>query len=66
MIDGLDIAIERGKELREAWLFNYVPFESSEQLTFSLDVLLGRLQKDRKELKEAKFRAQTALWDAMK
>ena len=50
MIDGINIALERAKELREKFCFNYEPFESSEPLTFSLDTLIELLRSDKKEL----------------
>lgn len=54
MMDGLDIAMERAREYKEKFIFNYEPFESSEPLTFSLDVLIGVLRKDKAELKTAR------------
>ena len=51
MIDGLDISLERIKELTERIIFNHYPFESSEEMTFSLETLRTILQKDRGELK---------------
>ncbi len=51
MMDGLDIAIARATEYKEKFIFNYEPFESSEPLTFALDVLIGILRKDKAELK---------------
>ena len=53
MIDGINIALERAKELREKFFFNYEPFESSEPLTFGLDTLIGLLRKDKGELSDA-------------
>ena len=53
MIDGINIALERAKELREKFFFNYEPFESSEPLTFSLDTLIELLRKDKGELSDA-------------
>ena len=53
MIDGINIALERAKELREKFFFNYEPFESSEPLTFSLDTLIELLRSDKKELEAA-------------
>ena len=62
MIDGLTIGIERAKELREKFIFNYEPFENSEALTFSLDCLILLFENDRIELgtqmKEAKKELQ--------
>jgi len=50
MIDGLTIGIERAKELREKFIFDYEPFENSEALTFSLDSLIVIFENDRIEL----------------
>lgn len=61
MIDGIDIALERAKELREKFIFNYEPFESSEPLTFSLDTLIEILRKDKKELEAAMRELQLRL-----
>jgi len=61
MIDGIDIALERAKELRERFFFNYEPFESSEPLTFSLDTLIELLRSDKKELEGAKKELQRRL-----
>ena len=51
MIDGLDISLERIKELKERLIFNHEPFDSSEEMTFALDTLRAILRKDREELK---------------
>jgi len=51
MIDGLTIGIERAKELREKFIFDYEPFENSEALTFSLESLIVIFENDRIELK---------------
>jgi len=61
MIDGINIAIDRAKELLEKFFFNYEPFESPEPLTFSLDTLIELLRKDERELKEAMKELQKGL-----
>lgn len=61
MIDGIDIALERAKELREKFFFNYEPFDSSEPLTFSLDTLIELLRKDKKELEASMKELQKRL-----
>ena len=61
MIDGINIALERAKELREKFFFNYEPFESSEPLTFSLDTLIELLRSDKKELEAAMKKLQRRL-----
>jgi len=62
MIDGLDIAIERAREYKERFIFQYEPFESSEPLTFALDVLIGVLRKDKAELGEQKKELVSDFW----
>ena len=47
MIDGIDIGIERARELREKLLL------SGQQETLGLDALIELLRKDKAELKEA-------------
>lgn len=61
MVDGLDIAIERAKELREKLLFDPAPFENSDGLTFVLDALIGALRKDKAELDQSKKELQKQL-----
>lgn len=61
MVDGINIALERAKELREKFFFNYEPFESSEPLTFSLDTLIELLRKDKGELTESMKKLQKRL-----
>jgi len=51
MIDGIDISISRIQELKERFIFNHDPFDSSEEMTFALDVIRDILVKDSRELK---------------
>ena len=50
MVDGVNIALERARELKERFEFNYEPFEDSYALVFALDVLIQRLRDDKTEL----------------
>lgn len=47
MIDGVNIGLERAREIREKLLFQ------GEQETLGLDALIGILRKDKAELKTA-------------
>lgn len=47
MINGVEIGIERARELRERMLLD------GEQETLGLDALIGILRKDKKELESA-------------
>lgn len=55
MIDGLDIGIERARELRERMLLD------GTQETLGLDALIGILRKDKDELKSAMKELQRRL-----
>ncbi len=65
MINGLDIAIERIKLRKEYFLFHHEPYSTSDELLFSLDIVYEELKSDRRELKDAKMKAQRELWDVI-
>lgn len=49
MVDGINIALERARELREKLLF------SGQQETLGLDSLIELLRKDKAELRQSKI-----------
>ncbi len=55
MIDGVDIGLERARELREKMLLQ------GTQETLGLDALIGILRKDKAELKAAMKELQKGL-----
>jgi hypothetical protein len=66
LISGIDIALERIKELREKLLFNPHPFDSPEAVTFGLDILQSQLRDDKTDLKNQKEAYQKELDSASK
>lgn len=61
MIDGIDIAIERARELKEKFIFHHEPFETSEALCHSLNALIAILKNDKVDLVAQRRELQSRL-----